>query len=201
MTQAKLKFSSFGEYLSWSDDPANHMEGYYELIDGELVRLMSESGLNVTIATDVLLQLVAIGVPFNLIKTHACEVQVPVLQSGDAANRYPDLVVLREAHLSLTQRRLTITLDRPPPVMAIEVTSPGKRNRERDYNHKLAQYETVGISTYWIIDPKAQSVTVFQLQPSGYQKVGEFRSDDGVECPSFPALNLTASQILRAGNP
>jgi hypothetical protein len=35
MTQAKLKFASFEEYLSWSDDPNNYMEGDYELIDGE----------------------------------------------------------------------------------------------------------------------------------------------------------------------
>jgi Uma2 family endonuclease len=199
MTQAKLKFASFDEYLSWSDHPENYMDGDYELIDGELVKLMSESGVNVTIATYILLKLVEAGVPFNLIKTHACEVQVPVLQTGDAANRYPDLVVLREEHLALTQRRLTITLDMPPPVMAIEVASPGKRNHDRDYKNKLAQYEAVGISAYWIIDPEAQMVTVFQLNQSGYQKVGEFRGDDLVQCPSFPALTLIAAQILNAG--
>jgi hypothetical protein len=59
--------------------------------------------------------------PFPLVRPGKCDVQVPVLQTGDAANRIPDLVVLREEHLALTQKRLTVTLDMPPPVMVMEV--------------------------------------------------------------------------------
>lgn len=33
MTQAKLKFANFGEYLSYSDDPNNYIKGNCELID------------------------------------------------------------------------------------------------------------------------------------------------------------------------
>jgi Uma2 family endonuclease len=57
------------------------------------------------------------------------------LQPGDAANRFPDLVVLQTAHLELTRRRLTITLNMPPPRLIVEIVSPGKSNRERDYIH------------------------------------------------------------------
>jgi Uma2 family endonuclease len=37
MTQAKPRFATFEEYLTWSDDPENYREGRYELIDGALV--------------------------------------------------------------------------------------------------------------------------------------------------------------------
>jgi Uma2 family endonuclease len=199
MTQAKLKFASFEEYMAWSNDPDNAMEGCYELIDGELVQLPTESGLNDLIANYIFLMLVAVGVPFQLVRPGKCEVQVPVLQPGDAANRIPDLVVLREEHLALIQKRLTITLDMPPPIMTVEVVSPDKKQRDRDYINKLAQYEAIAIQTYWIVDPQQQQITVFQLERSGYQKLGEFRNEDGVPCPSFPSLTLTASQILNAG--
>lgn len=106
MTQAKPRFASFEAYLESERDS----EGRYELVDGELVELPPESEPNVSIANFLFLVLVNSGVPFRLIHIGRCEVQVPVLQAGDAQNRYPDLVVLEEIHLELTQKRLTITL-------------------------------------------------------------------------------------------
>jgi Uma2 family endonuclease len=196
MTQAKLRFASFEEYLVWSDDPENYMEGYYELINGELVKLPPESRFNSTIALRIFLALVNAGIPIDLIHPGKCEIQVPVLQLGDAANRYPDLVVLREEHLELTERRLTITRDMPPPQMVLEVASPGKANRDRDYKNKLDQYQALGINEYWIIDPKQKVLTIFELKQSGYKKIGEFRDHVPILSPIFPGLVLTTAQVL-----
>ncbi|MBV8887976.1 MAG: hypothetical protein JO235_28810 [Chroococcidiopsidaceae cyanobacterium CP_BM_RX_35] len=44
MTQAKVKFTTFEEYLSYSNE--TDMEGRYELINWELVELPPESELN-----------------------------------------------------------------------------------------------------------------------------------------------------------
>ena len=109
-----------------------------------------------------------------------CEVQVPVLRPGDAANRYPDLVVLREEHLDLTQRRLTITLDMPPPRLIAEVVSPGKTNRDRDYIHKRAQYAAIGVPEYWLLDSEAQTVMVLTLDGEAYREVGLFRGNETI---------------------
>jgi Uma2 family endonuclease len=62
MTQTKLRFASFEEYLTWSDDPENDMEGCYELINGELVELPPESRFNSTIAVRILFALVNAGI-------------------------------------------------------------------------------------------------------------------------------------------
>jgi len=199
MTQAKLRFATFEEYLTWGDDPENYMEGRYELIDGELVELMPEAEPNLAIAVFLLVSLVNAGMTMRLVKQGGCEVQVPVLQPGDAVNRYPDLLVVRAEHIPLMTKRATITLSMPPPCMAVEVVSPGKRNHDRDYNNKLAQYEAIGIDIYWIIDRQAQRVVVFELEQSGYEKIGEFKNGDIVPCSVCPALALTAEQILNAG--
>jgi Uma2 family endonuclease len=200
MTQAKIRFSSFEEYLSWSDDPENYLEGRYELMDGELVQLPTESELNGAIALYIQSQLLQLGFPFRLIRPYQCEVQVPVLQPRDAQTRLPDLVVLREEHLSLLTTRTTITLKMPPPRMVVEVVSPGKRNQERDYPNKLAQYQEIGVEEYWIVDSKMQKVTVFHLEATGYQKIGEFQGKQFVPCRTHPPLSLTAEQILNAGS-
>jgi Uma2 family endonuclease len=199
MTQAKIRFASFEEYLTWSDDPENHMEGRYELIDGELVELMPESGRNLAIARFLFFMLITAGVPMEFVMQGGVEVQVPVLQTGDAANRFPDLLVLRDEHPALIEKRATITREMSPPLMVVEVASPGRRNQGRDYNRKLAQYQAIGVEEYWIADPSQGMVTVFKLGQDGYVKVGEFRGDAIVPCSTCPALTLKAEQILNAG--
>ncbi|MEO6807683.1 MAG: Uma2 family endonuclease [Isosphaeraceae bacterium] len=47
-----------------------------------------------------------------------------------------------------------------PPSLAIEVVSPGKRARERDYITKRQEYLAYGLREYWIVDPVARRVTV-----------------------------------------
>ncbi len=197
MTQAISKFLTFEEYLSFDDGTENR----YELVDGALVELPPESEPNISTANYLFLLLVKAGIPFRRVHPHACELQVPVVSSGDPFNRFPDLVVLREAHLQLVQRRLTITLDMPPPQLVVEVVSPGSKNRERDYKNKLAQYQAREIDEYWVIDPEAQAVTVFSLRSGHYFEVGQFRGTDRIASPLFPNLDINAAAILQAGFP
>ncbi|NJN88873.1 MAG: Uma2 family endonuclease [Leptolyngbyaceae cyanobacterium SL_7_1] len=194
MTQAKVKFTTFEEYLSYSD--ATPMEGRYEVIDGALIELPPESRLNSTIAVRILLALLTVGIPVELIHPGKCEVQVPVLQPGDAANRFPDLVVLRPEHLELTQRRLTLTLDMPPPRLIVEVVSPGKTNRDRDYIYKRDQYADIGLPEYWLIDPVAQTVTVLSLQGNAYRELGVFSQQKAIPSVEFAELELAVEQLF-----
>jgi len=194
MTQARIKFSDFEEYLAYSDEMS--LDGRFELIAGELVELPPESRLNSTIAIRILLGLMAAGISVDLLHPGKCEVQVPVLRPQDAANRYPDLVVLREEHLELTQRRLTITLDMPPPRLVAEVVSPGQTNYNRDYVYKRAQYAFIGVPEYWLVDPVAQSVLVLALEGNQYREVGTFRKQEAIVSAEFPNLTLVVEQIF-----
>jgi Uma2 family endonuclease len=124
-------------------------------------------------------------------------VQVPILRSNDAANRFPDLVVLRPEHLELTQRRLTITLDMPSPRLIAEVVSPGKTNRDRDYIHKRSQYAAIGVSEYWLLDPVAQTVMVLTLDGEDYREVGVFTGEEAIASIEFTELKVKAGQIFQ----
>jgi Uma2 family endonuclease len=193
MTIAKSpQFKSFEDYLA--ADPADLPEGHYEYWDGELVPVMSESLDNGTIAVRLFLALVAIGVSFELIRTHFCEVEVP----GRPRSRFPDVVVLDESHLTLLKKRATITQEMPPPRLLVEVVSPGEEeseNYQRDYVQKPRQYAAIGVPEYWILDPERAVVWVGTLVAGQYQ-FQAFRGQQAIVSCAFPSLDLTVEQVL-----
>lgn len=102
MTQAARKLS-FDEYLSldvesWVE--LELLEGRCEYVDGKLIEVPSESELNDFIANLLMFLLASTKVvPLRLIRPHSCEIEV----LGKPRTRFPDLVILREEHLSLTR--------------------------------------------------------------------------------------------------
>jgi len=184
---------TFEDYLALSDSGP---ECHAELIDGELVELPPESGINTELAALWFAALLASGVNPLHLKLGNCEIETPVLTAGDSANRFPDVVVIREEHRLLTQKRMTITLKMPPPRFVLEVVSPGQANRDRDYVRKRAQYAAVGIPEYVIVDPEAQSVTVLALEQGAYREVGCYQGEQRIQSPTFPDLVLTASGLF-----
>ena len=196
MTQAQVRFPTFEAYLSYSNEL--EMEGRYELTNGELVELPPESEENNWLALnlrDLLIQVIQ----RRLVRVHACEVQVPILQPKDPSNRFPDLVVLRQEHLQLTQKRLTITLEMPPPRLIAEVLSPGKPNQDRDYIYKRAQYAAIGVPEYWLLDPVAQTVLVLILEGQDYREVGLFKVSEAIISVEFAELQLVAGKVFETG--
>lgn len=201
MTQAKTQLT-FEEYLNldaegWID--RGLPEGECEYVDGEVVELSPESGVNVKIANFLFLMLVKAGVPFELVTPGRCEIVVPVLKPKTPQTRYPDLVVLKPEHDAMVENRLTIRSDMPAPRLVVEVVSPKQKNRSRDYEDKKEQYEARGIPEYWLIDPEKGWVTVLKLEDDEYQEVGVFRGDNRIISPSFDSLTITAEQLLSYG--
>ena len=190
MTQAKLRFSSFDEYLSYDDGT----DKLYELYNGELIEVPPESGENVGIATFLLLQFVPI-VGYLRVRGHGLELEV----RGDPRNRYPDLTIIREEHIQQLKSRNTIRQSMSPPLLVIEVVSPGELQHDRDYIAKRTQYEDLGIPEYWIVDPKTQTVMVLTLQGRVYMEVGIFRGRDLILSPTFSELNLMTETIFDSG--
>ena len=192
MTYLKQRFASFEDYLT--ADVGDLPEGRHEYWDGKLVKVTTESLFNDGLANCLFLLLVEIGIPFRLIRPHSCEVEV----IGKPRNRFPDLTVLSEVHLSLLETRLTITCKMPPPRLVVEVVSPGKetsQNYTRDYRDKLKQYAAIGVPEYWIVDPVRQWVKVGNLTDRGYQ-FQTFKDDAAIVSSTFPELKLTATIVL-----
>jgi Uma2 family endonuclease len=187
MLQVKPQFQSFEEYLSYDDGT----DKLYELFNGELIEMPPESGINVQIATFLLIQFVAL-LGYKRVRGHGLELEV----KGEPRNRYPDLTIIREEHIQQLANRNTIRLSMLPPLLVVEVVSPGELQRDRDFIAKRLQYQDCGIPEYWIIDPQTKSILVLELINKIYQEIGIFSGDDLVISPQFNDLHLPGSQIF-----
>jgi Uma2 family endonuclease len=187
MTQAKPRFLNFDDYLTYDDGT----DKLYELFNGELIEVPPESGENVQIANRLFLQF-ALLLGTDRIRGHGLELEV----RGEPKNRYPDLTIIREEHVEQLKQRNTIRLFMAPPLLVIEVVSPGELQRERDYIAKRQQYQSLSIPEYWIVDPEARIVTVLELQGAVYAERGAFRESDRIISPLFSELALTVEQVL-----
>lgn len=191
MLQIKHQFQSFEEYLSYDDGT----DKLYELFNGELIEMPPESGTNVQIANRLLL-IFALLMGIDGVRGHGLELEV----RGEPRNRYPDLTIIREEHIQQLAKRNTIRLSMLPPLLVIEVVSPGELQRDRDCIAKRGQYQDCGIPEYWIIDPETRTILVLKLTGKTYSEVGNFSDNDLVVSPQFNQLNLKVAQIFDAVN-
>jgi Uma2 family endonuclease len=189
MVQTTPRFLTFEDYLSYDDGSEN----LYELFNGELIAMPPESGINVQIATRLLVRLAQL-IGSDRVRGHGLELEV----RGEPRNRYPDLTIIRDEHILQLANRNTIRLLMAPPDLVVEVVSPGDLQRDRDYIAKRLQYQDRGIPEYWLIDPELQTVMVLRLELDTYTEVGTFQSQDGILSSIFPNLQLTAAQLFAA---
>lgn len=190
MTYTKPRFLSFEEYLSYDDGTEN----LYELFNGELIEVPPESGLNVEIANFLFASLLSV-VGHRRLRGHGLELEV----RGEPKNRYPDLTIIQSEHVQLLKSRNTIRLNMVPPLLVVEVVSPGELQRDRDYIAKRMQYQDRGIPEYWIVDPQQETILVLELTNTTYTEVNTFRGDELVRSPQLGELTLTTAQIVAAG--
>lgn len=189
MVQA-TQLKTFDDYLAYSDGTDNR----YELTNGELVEVPPESDENVIMARAMDRALSDI-VGFRRVRTHQLALEMP----GQPKNRFPDITVLRPEHPEQLKGlgQSAIRFDMAPPMLVIEIVSPGADNQRRDYIDKRNQYEWRGIPEYWIVDPVLRQVTVLSLTDNGYEEVF-FTEDETVVSPMFSEWSLTAAEMLSA---
>jgi Uma2 family endonuclease len=128
------------------------------------------------------------------VRGHGLELEV----RGEPKNRYPDLTILREEHIQQLSKRNTIRLTMAPPLVVMEIVSPGEIQRDRDYIAKRIQYQDCCIPEYWIVDPQNQTILILELVGNSYITFGEFKEDDLLRSPTFGQLELRIIDILSA---
>ena len=183
---------TLAEYLAYEDGT----EQRYELVNGLLVEMPSESDLNNAIAIFLLLTFSQF-IPGRLLR-RGTEI---VVSGFRATSRLPDLMVLTEESASalVGTPRSIILPDMPPPALVVEVVSPGKENEDRDYRYKRSEYAARGIAEYWIVDPERDRIVLLTLVDGLYEEA-VFRGSDRLISQMFPTLELTAKQVLQAGD-
>lgn len=185
MTTQKM---TLDEYLNYDDGT----DKAYELVNGELVEMPPESELNRRIASFLFAFFLQQGIP-----AYRLTMKTEIVVSGSrATTRFPDLMVLSdELAIALEGARRSMVLpEMPPPMLVVEVVSPGQENR--DYRYKRSEYAARGIAEYWIVDPMQQRVTVLEWVEGLYEEQ-VYEAGSPLASPLFGELNLTVSQVLQ----
>jgi Uma2 family endonuclease len=201
MTHALSQPLTFEEFLQWYPEDGSR----YELIEGEIVA-MRPVGQHELIASFIDAELTLEIRRLQLACFSSRNTLVKPQRPGSAD--LPDVIVLDRETLGIDpywEQFSTISVGSSARLV-VEVVST---NWQDDYLRKLADYETLGIPEYWIVDylglgatryigkPKQPVISVYQLVEGEYQ-VSQFRGAEQVISPTFPAFALTAAQVFQA---
>ena len=193
MTVATQKLT-FEEFLAYDDGT----DGLYELENGTLIAMPAESEINRRIAMFLVATFLKLGLPFERL---SMKTELAV-SSTRVSVRVPDLVLFSEEGVIALEgaTRSLILLDMPPPLLVVEVVSPGQETR--DYRYKRSEYAARGIAEYWIVDPIKQQITILEWI-EGFYETTVYRDDELIGSPLFArlgieAFTLTAKQLLQA---
>ncbi len=179
------------DFLAFEDGT----DARYELENGRLVFMPSESDLNQRIAMFLLVYLAQQGSPFYWLR-----IGLEIVVSGIRDSvRLPDLTLLTEASAQALagSTRSIILSNMPPPRWVVEIVSPGQDNRDRDYRYKRAQYQARGIAEYWIVDPLQNQITVLTWVEGLYEEA-VFHAEQPILSSLLQDLgiSLTAAQVF-----
>ncbi|OBQ31038.1 MAG: hypothetical protein AN483_02740 [Aphanizomenon flos-aquae MDT14a] len=204
MIQALTKIVTFEEFVNSLPDNSDIR---YELHHGEIVKMAQPVGDHEELKGFLTIKISAKIDGLNL--PYVIPNQVIVRPEGKDSGYFPGLLVLNRANLAnepLWKKQSVISNGVSIPLI-IEIVSTNWRD---DYYVKYADYEEMGIAEYWIVDyaalggrnfignPKQPTISVCNLVDGEYQ-ISRFRDDERVISQTFPELNLTANQILKAG--
>jgi Uma2 family endonuclease len=106
--------------------------------------------------------------------------------------------VIREEHIAQLKQRNTIRLSMAPPLLVMEIVSPGEVQRNRDYVAKRSQYEAIGIPEYWLVDPQAGTILILTVRNGQYEEAARLQGTDAVRSPQLGDLKATVAEVFAA---
>ena len=191
---------SFNEFI---DGYPERSAIHYELKRGRIVEMPKPKGKHSDIT----------GFAIKKLNYAIDQMQAPyfiprecIIKISDDTGYEPDIAVLDRPSLASEPRweNASVVQHGESVKLIVEVASTNWRN---DYAFKLSDYESIGISEYWIVDylgiggrryigsPKQPTFTVCTLVDGEYE-LQQFRGSDLILSPTFPELQLTVGQVF-----
>lgn len=100
----------------------------------------------------------------------------------------PDIVFISRANLGIIRDQI-----RGAPDLVVEVISEGTWRRDRI--DKKALYEQYGIKEYWLIDPEAESIEVYELMAGAYKLHAKTGGEQEASSKLLPSFKVAFSQL------
>ena len=172
---------TYDDYRQLPDDGQR-----YEVIYGRLYATSVPRTFHQTVSRrlqDLLYELERQG------KGYVFDAPVEVLMPG-ATPVQPDLIYLnREQREMIAEKSIE-----GAPHLVVEILSPSTASRDRTL--KLNVYAKAGVPNYWILDPAARTLEVFELTDSGYRVAAALGGDETFEAHSVEGLIVKLPELF-----
>jgi Uma2 family endonuclease len=168
-------------------------ERFHELLDGQIVRKADPSAEHGDAQAGVV---VVLGPSFKRPPGDGglggwwilTEVEV-LLETGDVVR--PDVVGFRRDRHEARPAGYPIALR---PDWVCEIVSP--TNPNNDTIKKLRLYHQVGLSHYWLLDPRDSTLTVMRHSAEGYVTLLRAARDERVRAEPFQAIEIAVGALF-----
>jgi Uma2 family endonuclease len=104
--------------------------------------------------------------------------------------REPDVLFMHKDHAERIGEQFWKGAD-----LVMEVVSGSKKDRERDLVEKRRDYARAGISEYWIIDPREETITVLRLSGKRYV-YGAFGKGTTATSHLLPGFSVDVTEVF-----
>jgi Uma2 family endonuclease len=104
--------------------------------------------------------------------------------------REPDVLFIRKEHGD----RIRETLIDGAPDWVAEVISPG--TRKTDEGQKVIDYARAGIPEYWLVDPKKQTIRIYELKDSVYVLIQTYRPGEVARSVTLGGFEIAVDDVL-----
>lgn len=111
---------------------------------------------------------------------------------------HPDLFFIRNGREGLRGRHALQGV----PDLVVEILSPSTRGEHMPGGRLHQAYERNGLPHYWVIDPRARTITQYELIGEPYASVGHFgdpvvlREGDVLSSPLFPTIAVPVARLF-----
>ncbi len=182
--QTGEKLLSFDEYLNYDDGTNNR----YELVLGKL-EIMNPPTVRHFLIAKFLEQIFDREIN-NKNLNWLCFREAGI-RTGWQKSRLPDILLIdKKSAIELLDNAAVF---QTTPFLIVEIVSP--ESATRDYRYKRSEYAALEVPEYWIIDPRANKITVFVLNEGLYEET-IFTEGEKIVSPTFTELELTVKEIL-----
>ena len=164
-------------------------EGYiYELINGDIMRRTSPNLEHQEASANLHFALMSFIKSNKLGKIYAAPMDV-YLSPTDLV--VPDLVFVAEGNpATLKPNKCIIGV----PNLIVEILSKGTQGVER--GTKMRQYRAAKVPEYWIVDPRLQTIEVYELTPTGYELMSEAEEIGEIVSKILPDFKLEVATVF-----
>ena len=178
------------EFRTWLDERLDGGRGHYELLNGRVVMSPpagwphAQIGVNVTLALRQYADRHRTGRVFD----SSAGFDLP---TGDTLE--PDGSLVTTARWNAAPPPVLGQFLKVVPDLVVEILSPSTRSR--DLTEKKDVYARNGVDEYWIVDPRARSLTIFSRSGGTFDD-GTTLVSGAIPSRLLPDLDATVEQLL-----